>query len=58
MPVISGIIIAELAVEEWFSDGLFSRKKFFGAVWVEYFPVSNGWDVRPRSEERRVGKEC
>ena len=46
MPVISGIIIAELTVEEWLSNRLFPRKKFFGAVWVEHFPVSNGWDIR------------
>ena len=50
MPVISGIIIAELTVEEWFSDRLFSREKFFGAVWVEHFPISNGWDIRPSSK--------
>ena len=46
MPVISDIIIAELTVEEWLSNGLFPRKKLFGAVWVEHFPISNGWDVR------------
>ena len=45
MPVISGIIIAELTVEEWFSDGLFPCKKLLGAVWIEYFPISNGWDI-------------
>ena len=50
MPVISGIIIAELTVEEWFSDGLFPRKKFFGAVWVEHFPISDGWDIRSSSK--------
>ena len=50
MPVISGIIIAELTVEEWFSDRLFSREKLFGAVWVEHFPISNGWDIRSSSK--------
>ena len=50
MPVISGIIIAELTVEEWFLDGLFPRKKLFGAVWVEHFPISNGWDIRSSSK--------
>ena len=50
MPVISDIIIAELTVEEWFSDGLFSCKKLLGAVWIEYFPTSNGWDIRSSSK--------
>ena len=45
MPVISDIIVAELAVEEGFSDRLFPRKKLFGGVRVEYFPISDGWDV-------------
>ena len=46
MPVISDIIVAELAVEEGFSDRLFPRKKLFGGVRVEYLPISDGWDVR------------
>ena len=48
--MISDIIIAELTVEEWLSDRLFSRKKFFGAVWIEYFPISNGWDIGSSSK--------
>ena len=50
MPVISGIIIAELTVEEWLSNRLLPRKKFFGAVWVEHFPIPNGWDVGSSSK--------
>ena len=50
VPVISDIVVAELTVEEWFSDGLFPRKKLFGAVWVEHFPILEGWDVRPFSK--------
>ena len=50
VPVISDKVIAELTVEEWFSDGLFPRKKFFGAVWVEHFPISDGWDIRSSSK--------
>ena len=50
MPVISGIIIAELTVEEGFSDRLFLRKKLFGGVRVEYFPISDGWDVGSSSK--------
>ena len=48
--MISDIIIAELTVEEWLSNRLFSCKEFFGAVWVEYFPISNGWDIGPSSK--------
>ena len=50
MPVISDKVIAELTVEEWFSNRLFPRKKFFGVVWVEYLPISNGWDIGPSAK--------
>ena len=50
MPVISDKVIAELTVEEWFSDGLFPRKKLLGAIWVEHFPISDGWDIRSSSK--------
>ena len=50
MPVISGIIIAELTVEEWLSNRLFPCQKLSGAFWVEYFPILNGWDIRSSSK--------
>ena len=50
VPVFSDIIIAEATVEEWFSDGLFPHKEFFGAVWVKHLPILEGWDVRPSSK--------
>ena len=50
VPVIPDIVVAELTVEEWFSDRLFPSKKISGAVWVEHFPVSNGWDIRSSSK--------
>ena len=50
VPVISDKVIAELTVEEWLSNRLFPCKEFFGAVWVEYLPISNGWDIGPSSK--------
>ena len=50
VPVISDIVVAELAVEEGFSDRLFPHKKFSGAVWIEHFPISDGWDVGSSSK--------
>ena len=50
MPVTSDVVIAELTVEEGFPNRLFPRKEFFGAVRVEYLPISNGWDIRSPSK--------
>ena len=46
MAVTFDVVVAELAVEEWFSDRVFPRKKFFGVIWIEYLPISNCWDIR------------
>ena len=50
MPVTSGVVVAELTVEEWFPNRLFPRKKLFGAVRVEHLPISDGWDIRSFSK--------
>ena len=50
MPVTSDVVVAELTVKEWFPNGLFPCKKFFGAVRVEHLPISNGWDIRSSSK--------
>ena len=50
MPVISDVVVAELTVEEGFSDRLFPREKLFGAIWIEYLPISDSWDMRSSSK--------
>ena len=50
VPVISGVVVAELTVEEWFPNRLFPRKKLLGAVRVEHLPISDGWDMRSSSK--------
>ena len=50
VPVVSDVVVAELTVEERFSDRVFPRKKFFGVIRIEYLPISQGWDVRSSSK--------